>query len=303
MPANASSSLAAEDRLERPQRWASAHLHYHDALDDLLRSGVRPLIDELAAHGLIEKLFFVRHWQGGQHVRLRILLCDELGEEAVKRLIEALIGRFFTACPSQTIVRAEDYLQAAGWLCQHEFGHRKVTIEPLQPNNSIRYVPYVPEYDRLGGSAGVAAIEPHFIDSSVIALDLIAANLSGQRRTGQALTMMLLAAAALIPDLERLTRFFQDRYRGWAAKLVTGDRARYERYENQFGQHYVRQRLVVQTGSSVDCEGVRGECSPSREAGRSARVAPCTGCPQAIRNAARWDAGAAECHGFFRADH
>ncbi|MGH8887910.1 MAG: thiopeptide-type bacteriocin biosynthesis protein [Egibacteraceae bacterium] len=241
-PANASSSSVADEGPAPDKRWVSAHLFYHDDLDELLCSGVRPLIDELAASGLITGFFFVRYWQGGRHVRLRVLPTDEVGEEPVKGLIDTRVGRFFAACPSQVIVRREDYLQAAAWMCQQEFGQRKITIEPLQPNNSIGYVPYVPEYDRCGGPQGVAAIEPHFMDSSAIALELIANKPSPGQYTGRALAMMLLAAAVLIPDPERLTQFFQGSYRNWAAKLWSGDRTRYERYETQFQRRYDQQR-------------------------------------------------------------
>lgn len=272
MSPSASSSLAADDRLVR--RWVSAHLYYHDALDALLCSGVRPLADALTAGGLTEGFFFVRYWQGGRHVRLRVLPHDDVGEEQVKGLIEEHIGGFFARFPSPTNVRREDYLRAAGWLCQHEFGQREITIEPLRPNNSLRYVAYVPETDRLGGPRGVAAFEPHFTDSSTIALDLVAADPNHRQRTGQALAMMLLAAAVAVPDLQRLAGFFQASYRNWAARLAAGDRSRYERYETAFGQHYDRQRAALDdlarrlldsagqsTGDHVDATSARWTAS------------------------------------------
>lgn len=259
MPANASSNSTADHRAFPthcvfPTRWVSAHLYYHGALNDLLRCAVRPLVGELAAGGLIDGFFFIRYWQGGPHVRLRVLLRDQAKAQPVERLIEARIGRFFARCPSQAVVRSEDYLRTAGWLSQHEFGpgpttvdsaSMGATVEPLQPNNTLRYVAYVPEEDRLGGPAGVAAFEPHFMDSSALALELIAANPSEQRRTGRALAMMLLAAAVVIPDLERLARYFRYSYRDWAARHAAGDRSRSARYETGWQQSYDRQRAQL----------------------------------------------------------
>jgi thiopeptide-type bacteriocin biosynthesis protein len=259
MPASASSSSTAD------QRWVSAHLYYHDALNDLLRCAVGPLVGELAADGLIDGFFFIRYWQGGPHVRLRVLLREQTQAQPVERLIEAWIGRFFARCPSQSVLRAEDYLRTAGWLSQHEFGQGEAvfdrttvdrttvdattvdatTVEPLQPNNTLRYVAYVPEEDRLGGPAGVAAFEPHFMDSSALALEVIAANPSEQRRTGRALAMMLLAAAVVIPDLKRLARYFRYSYRDWAARRTAGDRTRCARYETGWQQSYDRQRAQL----------------------------------------------------------
>ncbi|MGH3822740.1 MAG: lantibiotic dehydratase C-terminal domain-containing protein, partial [Pseudonocardiaceae bacterium] len=186
------------------------------------------------------------------HVRLRVLPCDQAGARPVERLIEARIGRFFARCPSQAVVRSEDYQRSAGWLSRHEFGQHGTgqhgtgqhgtMVEPLQPNNSLRYVAYVPEEDRLGGPAGVAAFEPHFMDSSALALELIAANLNGQRRTGRALAMMLLAGAVVIPDIPRLARYFRYSYRDWAARHAAGDHTYSARYETRYRQSYDRQR-------------------------------------------------------------
>jgi hypothetical protein len=242
MPASASSSSTADHVF--PTRWVSAHLYYHDARDELLRGAVGPLVGELTAGGLIGGFFFIRYWQGGPHLRLRVRLPDQGHARGVERLIEARIGRFFARRPSQTVVCFEDYQRSAGWLSQHEFGQATM-VEPLQPNNSLRYVAYVPEEDRLGGPAGVAAFEPHFMDSAALALEVIDAHPSEQRRTGRALAMMLLAAAVVIPDPNRLARYFRYSYRGWGIRHAGGDRARFAHYETGWQQSYDRQRVQL----------------------------------------------------------
>jgi thiopeptide-type bacteriocin biosynthesis protein len=245
MQANALSSSAADCFETFLPRWVSAHLYYHDALNDLLRRAVRPLVGDLAAEGLIDGFFFVRYWQGGPHVRLRVRLRDQADAQPVERLIEERVSRFFARCPSRTLVRSADYLRSAGWFAQHEFGPGKTTVEPLQPNNSVRFVTYVPEEDRLGGPAGVAAFEPHFTDSATLALEVIAANPSEQQRTGRALAMMLLGAAVAIPGLERLGRFFAYTSRAWNARRAAGERTRYARYEVDWQRSYDRQRAQL----------------------------------------------------------
>ncbi|MGH3826700.1 MAG: thiopeptide-type bacteriocin biosynthesis protein [Pseudonocardiaceae bacterium] len=237
--------MSASSNSTAERRWVSAHLYYHGALDDLLRCAVRPLVGELAAGGLIEGFFFVRYWQGGPHVRLRVLLAGQAPAQPVEGMIEARIGQFFARCPSQTLVRSADYLRAAGWFSRHEFGPSGAAVEPLQPNNSLRYLAYVPETDRLGGPAGVAAFEPHFMDSAALALELIATRPDERRRTGAALAMMLLAAAAVIPDLDRLARYFQHSYRSWGARHAGGERTRFARYETGYHQSYDRQRAPL----------------------------------------------------------
>lgn len=247
---NASSSSTAEHPDAVSPSWVSAHLYYHGAHNDLLCRAVRPLVGELAAEGLIDGFFFIRYWQGGPHIRLRVRPRDQANAQLVTRLIQTRIGRFFARCPSQALVRSEDYLRSAGWLAQHEFGKHPTTVdaarvEPLQPNNSLRYVAYVPEVDRLGGPAGVAAFEPHFMDSSTLALEVIAEGPRERRRTSRALAMMLLAAAVVIPDLERLARYFRYSYRDWSARYAAGDRASGARHETAWQQSYHRQRTQL----------------------------------------------------------
>ncbi|SDJ22459.1 thiopeptide-type bacteriocin biosynthesis protein [Nonomuraea jiangxiensis] len=56
--------------------WLSAHLFDPGDLDDLLLETVRPLITELTADGLCESAFFLRHADGGPHIRMRVLTGD-----------------------------------------------------------------------------------------------------------------------------------------------------------------------------------------------------------------------------------
>ncbi|MGH3693813.1 MAG: thiopeptide-type bacteriocin biosynthesis protein [Pseudomonas sp.] len=245
MPVSASSSWTADPPCVVAARWVSAHLYYHGALDDLLRCAIDPLVDELAEGGLTDGFFFIRYWQGGPHLRLRVRLRDQADAQPVEKMIEAGTGRFFARCPSQTLMCSEDYQRIAERRSRHEFGQRGTMIEPLQPNNSLRYVPYAPEEDRLGGPAGVAAFEPHFMDSSVLALELIDADPDRQRLTGRALAMMLIAAVVFIPNPKRLARFFRYSYWNWGTRNAVTDPDRYARYEIQFEQRYERQRVQL----------------------------------------------------------
>jgi hypothetical protein len=83
------------------------------------------------------------------------------------------------------------------------------------------------------------------MDSSALALEVIDTNPSEQRRTGRTLAMMLIAAAVVIPDPQRLARFFRYSYRDWATRNAAGDLDRHARYETRFEQRYQRQRAQL----------------------------------------------------------
>src|SRR5262249_1734713 len=63
--------------MHAPNHWHSTQIHYYDDdKDGLLLDAVRPLIDDVAAD--VERVFFVRHWLRGPHVRLCVLAGDDV---------------------------------------------------------------------------------------------------------------------------------------------------------------------------------------------------------------------------------
>ncbi len=217
--------------------WVSAHIFYHDSLDDLINGGIRPLVGELNSLGMIDRYFFVRYWQGGPHVRLRLLPAFGMSWETVTKLIDKRIGRFFSLHPSNTILRRDQYEEVAYFLSRVEHGEQSVGT--VYPNNSLRYIPYAPEYTLYGGMESTEAVEHHFADSSELALELIASVPNRDRRYGEALSMMLAAAAVCERELENLARFFMVGDQAWGTRFIADDR---DRYENQFERQYLRQR-------------------------------------------------------------
>ncbi len=91
-----------------PERdWVSVHVHYQTGLDRLLTEAVDPLIRRLGEEGLHNGWFFLRYWDGGTHLRLRIrpsspALAGRVGEQ----LSEELAG-FLRVCPSPTVMSQE----------------------------------------------------------------------------------------------------------------------------------------------------------------------------------------------------
>ena len=78
------------------QHWVSLHLFYHDNPMPLLVECVQPMIKELYARHLLQRFFFIRYWQGGPHIRLRLLPSNEAMREALMALVTTRIEAFFT---------------------------------------------------------------------------------------------------------------------------------------------------------------------------------------------------------------
>src|SRR5689334_16190255 len=84
-----------------PASWMSAHLYYQGPLDLLLRELVVPLVRDLGGRGLLAQHFFLRYWQGGPHLRLRLRPVERDGAPAVvRRAVENAASGVFSKYPS-----------------------------------------------------------------------------------------------------------------------------------------------------------------------------------------------------------
>ncbi|WP_165423825.1 thiopeptide-type bacteriocin biosynthesis protein [Ktedonosporobacter rubrisoli] len=162
------------------KEWISIHIFYYGDLNSLLVSCVQPLIESLREQSLIERYFFIRYWQEGLHIRLRLLPMDFADHDKIKYLAEQAISQFLIQRPALYKPNPQIYAPFQRYLFIAEYGREKL-IEtygehgsiPLRPNNSFAYIPYEPEYDRYGGVAGVDLAEWHFEYSSAMVLKLL----------------------------------------------------------------------------------------------------------------------------------
>ena len=61
--------------------WLSLHFFHHGDLDRLLVECVGPLVLALKREGAIAESFFLRYWNGGPHIRLRLAVSPEIASD------------------------------------------------------------------------------------------------------------------------------------------------------------------------------------------------------------------------------
>ncbi|MDA6131158.1 hypothetical protein OSK38_27810, partial [Escherichia coli] len=61
--------------------WKAYHVFYHGNLDILIQQCIKPITKKLLSEGIAEKFFFIRYWEGGPHIRLRV---NQLAEDSYK---------------------------------------------------------------------------------------------------------------------------------------------------------------------------------------------------------------------------
>lgn len=181
-------------------RWVSAHLFHQGDLDALLGTAVHPLVGGLVADGLADGWFFLRHWEAGTHVRLRVRVPSPGDEPAVRDRIVAGSRPYLDAHPSTHRTTPEQYALSAAKFAVLEgaVGY----ADTLGPPDGVAFVPYRPELATYG--AAIGAVERHFQDSSRLALELLRSRPDSGARDTAALGLVLLSWFTAEPEAGRL---------------------------------------------------------------------------------------------------
>ncbi|HEY3903794.1 MAG TPA: thiopeptide-type bacteriocin biosynthesis protein [Streptosporangiaceae bacterium] len=153
--------------------WRALHIYLHrpmEQVDQVIKSCIVPLAAGLIADGKATSWFFIRYWEGGPHLRLRLADADDatLGQ-AIRT-----IGDFLTELPPVEQLDPGEFYAEAGHSpqAQDRFG--------WHADGAIVEQPYVPEVGRYGGTEAIGLAETLFRQSSEVAV----AVLSGTPRTG-----------------------------------------------------------------------------------------------------------------------
>jgi thiopeptide-type bacteriocin biosynthesis protein len=170
------------------ETWLSLHCHVHWApqdLDEFLSGPLNDLLADQQAAGGLTDWFFIRYWEGGPHVRLRLRGVSQ--PAAVTRAVAELVD---AARYEPALVNEADY---------HEFlgGTAARSTEQWQPHGTVRAVPYVPETQRYGGEQALPVAEDVFCRSSEVALALLPNATTPSRRLAIAGDLALITSLAL----------------------------------------------------------------------------------------------------------
>jgi Lantibiotic biosynthesis dehydratase C-term len=184
--------------------WVSLHAHHGGDLDGLLV--------EAAAPALVGRdWFFLRYWEGGAHLRIRVA-----GPPDVAGTLRVALADWLRDHPAPPSMTAPAYAAAAQRLAAAE--GRSEYEQELQPGGTVREVAYEPERDVFGSGGTLAAAERHFVESSALAVRVLQDGTPAGVRRGLALSAGLLTIAACEPDLPRLA----DRFRAAGDSMRPG---------------------------------------------------------------------------------
>jgi hypothetical protein len=277
------------------RNWIALHVFYASSSDPMLVECVAPLVDELRRDGLVQRYFFIRYWQEGPHVRLRLLPAEGVDPATVRARAERALDEFLRRRPALYEV---DQIGTAGLYRQlhvAEYGEASWDetygpdgAMPFRANNSHHHFAYEPEYERYGGPHGIEVSEWHFERSSDEVLNLLATANVHVRPVMLGLSVQLSAIMcyvfltedrAVADFLGRYGAYWEESYQGtdttsWHPRY---DRS-YERMAVPLRERLARIRMAV-CGTQPDpltpfernwiehCRDLRGQVSTLAEAG------------------------------------
>ncbi|WP_159839922.1 lantibiotic dehydratase C-terminal domain-containing protein [Nocardia sp. CY41] len=228
------SRLSSADRTAASP-WVSAHIFYQGSLNTVVTDLVGPLTQQLSNDGSISDWFYLRYWDGGPHVRLRLLPAHGVAAGRIRRSVLSAATTFFEVNPSRTQLSQRDYRSYAHRLAARE-GAQSFS-DTLFPNQSVQFIAYAREHDRYGTGRAIAAVEQHFGRASRMATAIVTAAPSDRQLNAVALVAILQSWLAATRDLSTLHTWSVnhpwDSFRPIAAGY---DALLHERYTGQRGR-------------------------------------------------------------------
>lgn len=194
-------------------RWTSWHLHLAtgavSALDRVVTEVVAPTADTIG-----HPWFFIRYWQGGPHIRLRVADLDPTELTRLRSHLEDGMLAHGRPCDGEPIIDANAYAQEAARHARGETGENRQVTTLRSPG--VHDATYHPETDRYGGPHVMPASERMFVRSSALVANLLPQLESIRARRHTAIRLTEAAARCLGNEPDRAV-FFEIGRRSWSA--------------------------------------------------------------------------------------
>lgn len=183
--------------------WLSVYLYRAEPFHPFLTGAIHPFVEKLRTESLIEKYFFIRYYDRGPHIRLRLLA----NRERISQLTRMTGDYFVNYMNEQPSVRIDPpmIVNLAGdgkWL----------------PNDTVHFVPYEREIIRYGGDTGILIAENQFEASADAVMSALLENpeWTYQDALTKAIQLHLGFAAAMRMDVAYAKGFFTNMYSNWS---------------------------------------------------------------------------------------
>ncbi len=183
--------------------WHAWHLHLSSPARSMHDRVILDVVEPVVSATMPSGFFFIRYWQAGPHVRLRMRgLTPESARRAESMLSERLGPAVELQRDEHPVDPAQFGLQAAALATAGEQGN-VLPVEAMRAAGVYR-APYEPEWDRYGGVGLMSLSEQLFELSSLAVLDILRESPGLWARANWAASSVAAALLALSgPEIRR----------------------------------------------------------------------------------------------------
>jgi len=180
--------------------WHSVHVYYYEPNKDaLLLDCIRPLIAGFRERGWADRAYFVRHWQGGPHVRLNVFADPALFQQEIAPYAVGQVEAYLRTHPSRaTLTEAEARRQ---FQQRANRSREEIVYEPLRPDNSVRLALYDDRSAAIGSEGAARLLEDYYVETNDLVFAIIEQSRDDYTGRFNASFSQLVAVAATCPDM------------------------------------------------------------------------------------------------------
>ncbi|GGF53952.1 lantibiotic biosynthesis protein [Marmoricola endophyticus] len=208
---------------EQAERWHAFHVYLpHTVQSAFLREQVTELVDTAES----ARFFFLRYWQGGPHLRLR-LHTDEATADVFARALGDRI-------PELTEEQRVEYGYELDMQKQLASAEGESPGAGRSPGDVVRES-YAPEYAKYGGPEGIDLAEQVFCATSRVVLDVLASRETYARTPplGEAMRCTLVGLSASGLGQAEAGRFLEWYESWWSGYVPDGQAESWQRLSAQ----------------------------------------------------------------------
>jgi thiopeptide-type bacteriocin biosynthesis protein len=211
-------------------KWVSVYIFHEIIFEKVIIELIKPIIEDLKNKELISSYFFIRYWDNGPHIRLRLLSKNDVDRDNVISIISFMTDYFFN-------------------------------MENQKQFSRIEFPEYIREIDRYGGDENIENVERHFEASSRVIINLIQENYSKWEYSlaiSYAIQMHIVFAKTIFKnDKNSMIYFFQKIYSNWfyySIKLNENEKFledEIKKVKLHFENSYLNQKVKIDSLVSV----------------------------------------------------
>lgn len=169
--------------------WTSLHVRCDASTDHLLRDVVGPWANTLVRSGEALGWFFLRYWEQGPHVRLRLRTPASADPELLRRRLADRVASWAARNPLVHRYSAAQFEDLSRRFARRE----KVgeVVHALRDHADVWQQEYRPETGKYGQGAQLAAFERHFEQSSALAIGVLGTDAPRRHRWTEGLAVLV----------------------------------------------------------------------------------------------------------------